>query len=144
MGIIDKTILFSGRFDRPHLGHIITIGQLGQKYRGVIVCILDHPNQFYPISERKKTMCDAVRLLSGNYQIITNTYNFEIITKGQIDQEINVPFEVYGTGNWQCFTNMKNLGYEVVEVARYPGYAATKDRCFQKIMKIIKSETGLK
>ena len=142
--MIDKTVLFSGRFDKPHLGHLITIGRLGQEFRNVIVCVLDYPEQFYPIDERTKTMCDATKLLRGNYQVITNKTNFERITKDQVKQEILLPFDVYGSGNYQCNLNMRQLGYEIVDVNRYPGYAATNDRCFQKIMKIIEGEMGLK
>lgn len=136
----NKTILFSGRFDKPHAGHIITIARLGQKYDKVIVCMLDYPEQYYPISDRKKIMCDALQYLRGNYQLIINKTNFEKITKEQIEEEIHTPFQVYGSGNWQCYTNMTKLGYEVIEVRRYPYFQARDDRCFQRIMKVIEEE----
>lgn len=37
--------LFSGRFDPPNLGHVITVGWLLRKYRQVIIAILDYPER---------------------------------------------------------------------------------------------------
>ncbi len=137
----NKTILFSGRFDRPHLGHLITIARLGQQYDSVIVCILDYNGQFFPIDERAEIMCDALKHLKGNYQVIINDHNFERITKEQVD-DIFIEFSHYGSGNYQCNLNMQQLGYEIVDVPRYPGYAARDDKCFQRIMKVIEEEMG--
>ena len=130
------TALFSGRFDRVHPGHLITIGRLGQQYDKVIVCVLDYTGQFYPVEERVEVMKDALELVKGNYNVITNKYNFEKITKKQVD-EIGVKFDVYITGNAICYLNMFGLGYEVMDSGRYPGYAARDDRNYQKIMKVI-------
>lgn len=138
--MINKTILFSGRFDRAHIGHLITIAKLGQKYDKVIVCVLDYPDQFYPIDERKKIMCDSLQYLRGNYQVVVNTHNFERITSEQIEEDIPFPFDVYGSGNYQCNLNMKKLGYKIEDVPRYPGYQATDDRCFQRIIKVLEEE----
>lgn len=138
-----KIILFSGRFDKPHLGHLITIARLGQKYDKVIVCVLDYSEQFYPIKERIEILRDATQYLRGNYQIITNTINFEKITREQVEN-LQTPFTHYGTGNYQCFNNMKNQGYETVDVRRYHGYAAGDDRKYQKLRKFLEDEWGLK
>lgn len=140
-----KIILFSGRFDRPHLGHLVTIARLGQKFDKVIICILDYKNQYYPIADRVKIMRDATQFLLGNYQVITNGINFEKITKEEVEAvKEKYPFTHYGTGNFQCFNNMKNHGFEVVDVKRYPGYAASDDVKLQKIIKFLEEEWGIK
>jgi hypothetical protein len=139
----NKTILFSGRFDRPHPGHIITIARLGQKYDKVIVCMLNSLGSHYCIEDRQKIMCDALQYLRGNYQLVVNRHNFEKITQEQID-EIGIKFDAYGSGNYQCNLNMKQLGYEIVDVPRYPGYAARDDKCFQRIMQVIEEEMNRK
>jgi cytidyltransferase-like protein len=135
------TALFSGRFDRPHTGHIISIGRLGQKYDKVIVCVLDHKEQYWPVQERVDILKDALELLKGNYEIITNKYNFERITREQVE-ELGVDFDVYVTGNAVCYLNMFGLEYDVVDSGRYPVYAASDDRNFQKISKVVEEIYG--
>ena len=127
-----------------HIGHLITIARLGQEFDKVIVAVLDYSGQYYNITDRKKTLCDALQYLRGNYQVIVNKTNFEKITKDQIEDEIKVPFSHYGSGNYQCNRNMESLGYEIVDVPRYPGYAARDDKCFQRIMNVIEEEMGVR
>ena len=134
----DKTILFSGRFDKPHLGHLITIARLGEKYKKVIVCVLDYEGQFYPIDDRVKILKDALGHVEGNYVIIVNRDHFGQITKDRIAK---LPqFDVYGSGNYQCMMNMHVLGFESVAVDRYPHYAASDDVKYQKLMSFMEKE----
>ncbi len=133
-----STILFSGRFDRVHVGHIITIQRLSHQYEKVLVVILDYPEQFYPIEERVNTLKEALVNSKGNYEVIVNKHNFENITKEQVGE---LPeFNVYGSGNFRCYSNMSKLGYEVVDTRRYPGYAAKDDRKYQKFVKFLEDE----
>lgn len=139
---MNKTILFSGRFDKFHAGHILTIVELGARYEKVIVCILDYPKQFYPIKERCAFITRLLDKCKGNYEIITNNVNFEGITKK--DLKTLPHFDVYGSGNTICYLTMNGLGYEVEAVKRTPGYAASSDRQYQKLMKFLEDEGFLK
>lgn len=137
---MNKTILFSGRYDKPHIGHIITIQQLAEEYEKVIVCILDYPGQFYTIEERVRIMKKVLSKCTGNYQVITNKTNFEKITKQQMEDEGIPEFTHYGSGNFQCFMNMFHLGYKSVSINRTPGYAASSDVKYQKLIKFFEDE----
>ncbi len=138
----NKTILFSGRFDRPHLGHLITIARLGQLYDRVIVCILDYPRQFYEIDERVKIMKDALEHVIGSYEVIVNRHHFGHIIKGQVEELPH--FDVYGSGNYDCYMNMGTLGYKSISVPRYPHYAASEDVKYQKLVHFLEEEGYLK
>ncbi len=125
--------------DKPHSGHLITIKRLGQEYDRVVIVILDYPEQFYPIEERVQILHDMFdEGILGNYEVIVNKHNFENITKEQVEE---LPeFDVYGSGNYRCYSNMSKLGYEVVDTRRYPGYAAKDDRKYQKFVKFLEDE----
>jgi len=134
-----STVLFTGRFDKPHVGHIINIQRLGQKFENVIVCVLDDGKQFYPIKERIQILFDALENSKGNYTVISNKTNFEQISSLRIKAEVP-NFDVYASGNWACVQNLKNMGYKTIDVARYPGYTARTGRVIQKIISIIEKE----
>ncbi|MCP3683539.1 MAG: hypothetical protein GY861_12700 [bacterium] len=150
----NKTILFSGRFDTIHTGHIITIKRLGQTFKKVIVCILDYPGkvcptcghveggQFYSIGERRSIMKDALENVEGNYEIIVNKHHFGRITQEQVEELPH--FDVYGSGNYDCFMHMHTLGYEHISVPRYPHYTASDDVNQQKFKSFIEREGYIK
>lgn len=125
-------ILFSGRFDRVHPGHIITIMRLGQQYDTVIVCVLDYKEQKYPIEHRMTVLKDALIHAKGNYIVISNKVHFADITENELDK---LPlFTHYGAGNERVLDNIRNEfrmmnvpDTRAVFVERYPGYAASKE-----------------
>ncbi|MCP4651202.1 MAG: hypothetical protein GY853_14135 [PVC group bacterium] len=126
-----STILFSGRFDRPHIGHMITIGRLGQQYDKVIIVVLDYPEQKYPIDERVNTLRNALYLMRmrGSYQIVVSKHHFGEIETKQLKEEIPW-FDVYGSGNREVLENMKQNIYptqRVEHIPRYPGYSASEE-----------------
>lgn len=41
----NKTGIFSGRFDPPHLGHLITILNLCRRFNRIVVVVLDYPER---------------------------------------------------------------------------------------------------
>ena len=137
-----KTILFSGRFDKFHAGHIMTIAELGAEYDKVIVCVLDYPEQFYPIKERYDFITNMLDKCKGNYEVVINSVNFENITREDVETLPN--FDVYGTGNTICYLCMSALGYIVLLVPRTRGYAASTDRQYQKLIKFLEDEGFLK
>lgn len=122
-----STILSSGRFDRPHPGHIITIQRLMRRYDHVIIVILDYPQQRFPIAQRLETLVNALSGSKGNLEIIINYIHFGKITREQLRE---LPeFDVYGSGNEEVLKHMSNLLGEnkTIYIPRYPGYSASKE-----------------
>jgi len=125
-------MLFSGRFDRVHPGHIITIQRLGQQYDTVIVCVLDYKGQRYPIEQRMTTLKDALMNSKGNYIVISNKAHFGEITIEDLDK---LPmFTYYGAGNEKVLNHMRELSEtmgvpkeRIIFVERYPNYTASKE-----------------
>ena len=133
------TMLFSGRFDKPHIGHAITIGRLGQQWDNVIVVVLDYEKAAFPLLERMTTLSNMLMLMNGNYQLMSSKHHFGEITKEQLRGYPT--FEVYGTGNETVYEHMSNLGakmnFHTIKVPRYPEYAASDDKKFNEIKKIM-------
>lgn len=120
-----NTILFSGRFDKPHTGHIITIQRLGKVYGKVIVVILDYPKQKFPIQMRHDILKEALENSRGNYEIITNKIHFGELTKEDLK---DLPaFDIYGGGNVEVLRHIQNLGVKIKFVPRFPFYSASKE-----------------
>lgn len=116
-----ETILFSGRFDRPHVGHIETIGKLGKEYEKVIVVILDYEKQRYIAEYRFHIMWSILEKLSGNYELHVDPNHFATIGKDALGV---YQFDVYGSGNHECLAHIKKLGHNVVYVPRSFDYEA--------------------
>lgn len=118
-------MLFSGRFDKPHLGHLITIQRLGRIYDKVIVVILDYPKQRFPIDMRYDILKESLDNSIGRYEIITNKIHFGELTKE--DLKDLPPFDIYGSGNVEVLQHVQGLGVKIKFVPRYPYYAASKE-----------------
>lgn len=119
-----ETVLFSGRFDRPHIGHLITIGKLGQRFAKVIVPVLDYPEAHYPVSYRLEVLKDALSLCKGNYTVFANKHHFGKITKDELKE---YTFNIYASGNRECLNHISDLGYETLYTPRSYDYAASKE-----------------
>jgi len=122
-----STILFSGRFDKPHLGHLITIQRLMRQYDMVVVVVLDYPEANYDIDFRMNVLNEALLNSKGSFIITKNETNFGEITDEELEE---FPcFQYYGSGNKKVLKHIKSLGGNtiVVYVPRYPGYSASKE-----------------
>lgn len=122
----NKTVLFSGRFDHVHPGHINTIMRLGQMFDTVVVVVLDYPEQTYPVGERVYILSEILSKAEGNYQMIVNKDNFCTITEGQLANSELPPFEIYASGNEKCIENMRKLGYMTIYAPRSFHYSASE------------------
>ena len=116
--------LFTGRFDRPHCGHLHTIQLLGQRYDKVLVVVLDYERQRYPVEYRATILSELLRYSKGNYEVTTNNVNFEHADKHEIDR---YTFDVYCSGNLKCCNKVMAMGYEVEFVDRSWDYEASKE-----------------
>jgi len=120
--------LFSGRLDRPHPGHIITIQRLGQIYEKVIVCILDYPGQKYPISYRKGVIQEALQHSKGEYLVLSNKTHFGKITNSELCEINDIEeWNVYVNANEEVLEHIDKLGYDTYFFPRYPGYSASEE-----------------
>lgn len=133
----NKTILFSGRFDKPHLGHLITIKRLGQQYKKVFIVMLDYKGQNSPLCTRMRIMKEALEHIQGEYELVSNTTHFGKITVEELKQ---FSFDVYGAGNPAVLKHMESLGVECVDVPRQPDYAASDAVKYEKILKVLEGE----
>ena len=131
-----STILFSGRFDRPHIGHIATLGRLGIHYSKIIVVVLDYPEQAYAPQYRQQILDDILSMMHGGYEVVVNNVHFGEIQAAIMRREWE--FDIYGTGNHKVLTHMAEIGIPTVYVERSYDYSATDDRNIQKIKGILK------
>ena len=118
------TALFTGRFDRPHCGHIHTIQQLGQQYDRVLVVVLDYKKQRYPVEYRANILSDILQYSKGNYEVMINSVNFEHADRNEIDR---YTFDVYCSGNLTCCNKLMALGYITRYIDRSWDYEASKE-----------------
>jgi len=124
-------MLFSGRFDRPHLGHIITISNLMQNFDEVLVVVLDYKEQHHSVIRRVRILCDGLRYVNGTVDVISNKNHFGEITKEELDK---LPaFDIYGSGNQDVLEHMRNF-CKAHYVPRYPEFAASNERRYHKVM----------
>ena len=128
-----QTILFSGRFDKPHLSHFLTIRDLSKKYKKVIVVVLNYSEAHYPLSMRIQILKKALQDY-GNVEIATNNTHFEEITLKKIGY---FGCDVYGSGNEDVLKHIESLGFPCVYVPRTLDTAASEDVKYQKIKKAL-------
>lgn len=122
--------LFSGRFDRPHCGHIRQIQELGKRFAHVCVVILDHEEQVYPVRYRQQILRDILAGCVGSYSVHINRTHFSQITKQAADE---FGCEIYAAGNMEVLKHMERIGYDTLWLDRAYDYEATNDRLGSKI-----------
>lgn len=135
----DSVILFSGRFDRPHIGHAITLQRLGLEYKHVHVLVLKYDDEEYPACYRAQILTELLNNSKGTFTVYVNQVHFGSISKEQIT---SWEFDVYGSGNHEVLKHVQSLGVETVYVERSYDYDATTDRTMKKIREIILDETN--
>ena len=128
-----QTILFSGRFDKPHLSHFLTIRDLSKQYKAVAVMILDYPESHYPLSMRMHLLKEMFEDYK-NVKIYVNKTHFGKVTKTELDY---YKFDVYGSGNEDVLKHIESLGFPCVYVPRTLDTAASEDVKYQKIKKAL-------
>jgi cytidyltransferase-like protein len=115
-------VAFFGKFQPPHLGHILTISQLIAKYQHVKVVITSDNDQFLPYHEIKKTM-EQVYFFSKKVSVH--------IVDGSIEKKTadlsGLTFDIAVSGNRKVLASLGQLGFETsfVERSNGPGYSGT-------------------
>lgn len=121
---LNATCLFSGRFDRPHPGHILTILQLGFIFRKVLVVVLDYPEQKYPVQYRVQLLQSILEYAMGEYEVVSNESHFARIVEEDLSK---FKFDVYASGNIECLKHIEELGRKVTYVNRSFDYSASEE-----------------
>lgn len=129
----DKTILFSGRFCKPHLSHFLTIRDLSVKYKKVVVVVLDYPEAFYSLAMRRHILGRALEDYD-NVEIVSNRTHFAEITENELR---SYECDVYGAGNEQVLKHIESMGFPCVYVPRTLNAAASDDVKYQQIRDIL-------
>ena len=120
--------LFSGRYDRPHAGHIIQLQRLGNKYDKVIVPVLDYAEQKYSIQYRVQILKAGINY-NEKFKVFACPYHFGKITYSELQTFMDEgnEFDIYCSGNAACLKNMEDLGCDVVYVDRAFDYSASEE-----------------
>ena len=104
----EKVCLISGRFDRPHPGHIRTLQLLGQRFKKVLVVVLDHNEQRYPVQYRAQILREILENSKGCYDVVVNKYHFGQIC---VDELLKFQFDTYAGGNLDVLSHLEKAYY---------------------------------
>ena len=107
-------VLFSGRFDPFHVGHLRTVQLLARKY-DVLVVVLDYHKQRFPICYRLTAMRETIGTLIGNVQIECNKTHFGKLHK---DEWELWGCDLYAAGNFEVLNHMESIGVRCIYVDR--------------------------
>ncbi|MBD3293847.1 MAG: adenylyltransferase/cytidyltransferase family protein [Armatimonadia bacterium] len=114
-------VLFSGRFDRPHCGHVATIVKLSKEFDQVVVVVLRYDGEHYPSHYRKDVLDWCV---PDNVLLMINDTHFAEITREEWE---TFGCDVYAGGNEEVNEHMRLIGVPVYHVDRSFGYAASDE-----------------
>ena len=130
--MINKIAIFSGRFDPPHLGHIITLHKILTCYSKVIVPILDYEGRCLSANDALEAFFEYKLITFPSYMynkvyFLTNKIHFGKITKDEIRDICRLAGEdddlskfVYVGGNEEVNEHIKKL--KCIEVDYFPRY----------------------
>lgn len=113
----ESVAFFPGKFQPPHLGHVITIGDLLQTYKKVIIGITDDVPHVLSIEERIAIFQKAFSY-TDNVEVIG--FRNTVLT-GLEDLSILPEFDICLSGNQEVLDFMKTKGFEVMKVDRATG-----------------------
>ncbi len=138
----ETTAIFSGRFDPPHLGHVMTIIGLCERFGRVIIPVLKYNEREVCSAVEAKNIFDfmfsemsPIHSISCKPEIIVNAVHFGEVTKEYYDQflkqyKILQEHCVYVSGNPEVLDHMATLDVrcEYLPRSRDDIYEGTKIR----------------
>jgi len=107
---------FPGKFQPPHLGHIITIMDLYDKYDKIIIAITDDVPRVSSSTERKSIFEHVFRHLEKVEVVLIPG----VLTRYKTTTDLP-HFDVCLSGNEDVIARMKKLGKKVTKVPRSVG-----------------------
>ena len=130
-----KTAVFSGRFDPPHVGHILTILKLACRYKVVLVVILDYKGREAVTARKAMNIFNAIlsRVENSVILVTINKDHFAKITKRQyyellVKNNINPLKAKYFAGNKSVIKRFELLGLNHKFIPRSECYSGTEIR----------------
>ncbi len=131
-----KTAIFSGRFDPVHLGHVLTVLKLLERFGCVVVAILDYPErEGCTAREAFVTFQTVFTKLIGpdKVALMINDIHFGKITKNEyfsVLQLVDANFDdsVYVSGNLEVIEHFKKLKIPYEFIGRSGSYSGTEER----------------
>jgi len=120
-----KDILFPGKFQPPHLGHILTILKLYRKYNKITIAITDDKPEVMSQLKRKKIFDDIFKDFIAIETVIVNG------TIEGCSSLKNLPeFDICISGNKKVIKKIRGFGKEAKFIKRsFPKiYSGTKWR----------------
>lgn len=125
-----KIGIFSGRFDPPNMGHIMTIERLIEEYHYLVIPILDYSNREGCTAKEAKTIFEhhfgmiIPKMFKNRFKFIINNDHFAEITILQFSKLLNsVGLNVsdnitYLAGNEMVIKHMMEIGIKTKFVLR--------------------------
>jgi len=117
----DTIILFSGRFDPVHVGHICSMRRLLNRYKWLEIVILDHPKRRFPAFYSKQIIEEVLAGFRINVRI--NTTHFSEITLKELK---SYKSDLYAAGNMEVLKHISSLGFPCIWVDRAYHFQASK------------------
>jgi cytidyltransferase-like protein len=114
-------VIFSGRFDPPHPGHIAQIIRLCRKFEDVVVVTLDYEGRTFPINYVDRVFVECLEKYPVEF--LYNTTHFGEITKEELDVYRG---DIYAGGNLKVLRHIESLGMKVTYIERAFDYEASK------------------
>lgn len=122
-----KVAVFSGRFDPPHIGHVMSIHKLSTSHDIVIIPILDYADRFISAESAFEVFNSVFEHYQSHSLIIflINNIHFSKITEVEyndllkqcgIDQSINDV--IYYAGNKEVLDNFIGMGIKATYLKR--------------------------
>lgn len=128
-----KTGIFSGRFDPPHVGHVITVNRILKCVDYVWIVILDYRERFV-VAKQSLQIFNDVFMYNNHVFYVINNIHFGKITQEELEQLIHTISPtlsindcVYFGGNEQVNEHIKSLKcIQVIEMPRSWEYASSE------------------
>lgn len=145
-----KVAVFSGRFDPPHIGHVMSIQKLADTHDIVIVPVLDYCNRLITAESAYDVFNSVFEHLHtiGKVIFIVNTTHFAKITYEKyrmllrdcgIDDAINDV--VYYAGNNEVLENMRRVGVRCEYLNRSIDEIYTGTKIKSELIKTLNSDS---
>jgi len=111
--------VFCGKFDPIHIGHLIQIKRLRDKYGKVLVDIQDYEGRIMKVEK----VIDIIKELIGLDDLIFHRYHTSY-TIDLPDYPVKDNY-VFLTGNKEVIENLRNQGFNVKPMERFWKYEAS-------------------
>jgi len=111
------SILFIGKFQPPHLGHVLTINKLVKKYKRITIGITEGSPKYF---ERKKIKYIFNSVFSGKKNIDI------VLLSGAVDKKtikIKKKYKLIISGNKKILGILKKLNFKTKYQPRTKGYS---------------------